>query len=85
MEVAQRYSPGRADASSGKLCGCVGERQPLGVVAYVFGFSGVFDLHVPKFFGVKYFTTIKTLHEFRVFVAGDDAYLRVFAGGSHLS
>ncbi len=61
------------------------ERQPLGFVAYVFGFSGVFALHVPEFFGVKYFTTIKTLHEFSVFVAGDDSYLRVSTGGSHLS
>ena len=56
-----------------------------GVFFWVSGFSGVFDFHVAKLFGIKDFTTIQALDEFTVFVAGNDSNPGMFAGGKHRS
>lgn len=60
-------------------------QERSGVVRDLFGFDGVFDFHVAKFFGIKYFATFQALDEFAFFVAGNDSNPWVFAGGSHRS
>ena len=43
-----------------------------------------FNRHVVKLFRIKDIATFKTLNIFRVFVAGNNSYPRMFAGGDHL-
>ena len=59
---------------------------PLGVVGFRFVLlDRLFNFHVVKLFRIKHIATFKALNKFRVFKAGNDANLRVFAGGNHSS
>jgi hypothetical protein len=57
----------------------------LEIVGRVLGFDGFFDLHIAEFIGVKDLATILALDKLTVFVTGDDADFRVFAGACHFS
>jgi hypothetical protein len=62
-----------------------GWRCASGVFQAGFWFGGFFNLHVTKLFGVKDLATILAFDKLAVFMPGNDAYPRVFAGCCHRS
>lgn len=78
---------GRSGANpvASRACPCEGLSPSLHIVLYVFGLSGVFDLHVSEFLRIEDLATFQALDELRVFVPGDDANSRVSARGCHWS
>ena len=53
------------------------------VVRGVLCFSGFFNLHIAKLFGVKDLATIQALDKLAVFVPGNDSYPGMLADGCH--
>lgn len=61
------------------------ELRVLRIIGRRFGFSGIFYLHIAKFFRIEDFATLQALDELAVFLPGDDSNPGMSARAWHCS
>ncbi len=60
-----------------------GRRRASSIFSPIFFLGRFFNGHIVKFLRIEDIATFKAFNIFGVFVAGNNSYLRVFAGGNH--